>query len=53
MTAEFFCTENSYTRLILESIDDGVVVTDRSGRIVFLNSLAKQLTGWSGDSAPE
>jgi len=35
----------------LASIGDAVVVTDREGRINFLNPVAETLTGWSGDDA--
>ncbi len=35
----------------LESIDEGVITTDRDGRITFLNAEAERLTGWSGDEA--
>jgi PAS domain S-box-containing protein len=32
--------------VILMSIGDGVVVTDREGRVTMLNPVAEQLTGW-------
>ncbi len=32
---------------VLVSIADGVVVTDPEGRVVFLNPVAEQLSGWS------
>src|SRR5687767_2646391 len=34
-------------RTTLASIGDGVVVTDRAGRVLFLNAVAEQLTGWT------
>ena len=35
----------------LASIGDGVIVTDREGRITFLNAVAQNLTGWMNASA--
>lgn len=35
----------------LASIGDGVVVTDASGQITFLNPVAEILTGWTADAA--
>jgi PAS domain S-box-containing protein len=35
----------------LRSIGDAVIVTDSTGRIISLNAVAEQLTGWSGDEA--
>src|SRR5690606_5979087 len=37
----------------LESIGDGVLATDRSGHIRFMNGVASTLTGWSADEAKE
>ncbi|HET98261.1 MAG TPA: PAS domain-containing protein, partial [Desulfurivibrio alkaliphilus] len=33
--------------ITLQSIGDGVITTDRRGRIMMLNGVASQLTGWS------
>jgi len=33
-------------RVTLASIGDGVIVCDQAGRVVFLNAVAEQLTGW-------
>ena len=38
-------------RTTLESIGDGVVVTDAAARVVSLNAVAERLTGWSNDDA--
>jgi PAS domain S-box-containing protein len=35
----------------LSSIGDAVVATDAVGRVTFMNPVAGQLTGWSGDEA--
>jgi PAS domain S-box-containing protein len=35
----------------LESIGDGVIATDSEGRVVFLNRVAENLTGWRKDEA--
>jgi len=35
----------------LASIGDGVIVTDASGKVSFLNAEAERLTGWNGDEA--
>ena len=47
--AEFSARE--LAQVTIESIGDGVITTDRAGRIVYLNPVAEQLTGWSVDSA--
>ena len=44
---------NEKERLIvtLRSIGDGVIATDRSGRVVLVNSVAEELTGWRQEEA--
>ena len=38
-------------QVTLRSIGDGVITTDIQGKIVFLNTIAEKLTGWSNDEA--
>ncbi len=40
-------SEKERLRVTLESIADGVVTTDTSGRVMTLNRVAEELTGWS------
>jgi PAS domain S-box-containing protein len=43
--------QKEWFRVTLTSIGDGVIVTDKDGRIVFLNHEAERLTGWSSVEA--
>ena len=38
-------------QLTLDSIGDGVISTDREGRVTYLNPVAERMTGWSRDQA--
>ena len=38
-------------RVTLQSIGDGVIVTDAEGRVELLNPVAEALTGWTGEEA--
>jgi PAS domain S-box-containing protein len=38
-------------RVTLSSIGDGVIATDRQGRISFMNRIAEKLTGWNQEDA--
>ena len=42
---------SEYLHVTLTSIGDGVIVTDASGRVTLLNSVAEELTGWTNESA--
>jgi len=43
--------QRDWLDVVLSSIGDGVIATDRAGRIVLLNPVAEQLTGWTRESA--
>jgi PAS domain S-box-containing protein len=43
--------QGAWLRTTLASIGDGVITTDTQGRVSFLNSVARDLTGWSADAA--
>lgn len=40
-----------WLRVTLSSIGDGVITTDRHGRVTFLNPVAQTLTGWTQEQA--
>ncbi|MFC3608220.1 ammonium transporter [Stutzerimonas tarimensis] len=43
--------EKMLAQVTLASIGDGVITTDRAGRVQYLNPVAEALTGWSSDQA--
>jgi diguanylate cyclase (GGDEF)-like protein/PAS domain S-box-containing protein len=43
--------EKERAQVTLQSIGDGVITTDREGRIEYLNPVAEQLSGWRGAEA--
>ncbi len=43
--------ETGRLAVTLRSIGDGVIATDRSGKIVLINAVAEQLTGWKQHEA--
>jgi PAS domain S-box-containing protein len=49
LAAEMFVQRERF-RTALSSIADGVIVTDRSGKVVFLNAAAEKLTGWGQEA---
>ncbi|MDQ7031457.1 MAG: transporter substrate-binding domain-containing protein [Desulfonauticus sp.] len=42
---------NDRLNTILYSIGDGVIATDKHGKVILLNSIAEQLTGWKSEEA--
>jgi PAS domain S-box-containing protein len=50
-TREEHRLEAERLRTTLQSIGDGVVVTDAAARVVSLNAVAERLTGWSSEAA--
>ncbi|ADH87228.1 PAS domain S-box protein [Desulfurivibrio alkaliphilus] len=51
MAEQALANEKERLAITLQSIGDGVITTDRQGRIMLLNNLASQLTGWSAEEA--
>jgi diguanylate cyclase (GGDEF)-like protein/PAS domain S-box-containing protein len=49
--AEALFEEQERARVTLNSIGDAVMTSDVWGRVTYLNSVANELTGWSGDEA--
>lgn len=47
--AEFSARELAH--VTIESIGDGVITTDQTGRVTYLNPVAEHLTGWSNAEA--
>jgi Amt family ammonium transporter len=43
--------EKNLAEVTLASIGDGVITTDRAGRVQYLNPVAEQLTGWRSSDA--
>ena len=48
---EALVTSERRLSTILSSIGDGVIATDVSGNVTFMNAVAEKLTGWSIDKA--
>jgi PAS domain S-box-containing protein len=43
--------EKEHLRVTLKSIGDGVISTDNTGQVMYLNPVAEQLTGWPNSDA--
>lgn len=43
--------QKEWFRVTLASIGDGVIVTDREGRVIFMNEEAERLSGWTSVEA--
>lgn len=43
---EYLHNEKEQLRVTLHSIGDGVITTDNKGKVVMLNKIAEELTGW-------
>ncbi|MBI4793062.1 MAG: PAS domain S-box protein [Deltaproteobacteria bacterium] len=48
---EALAAEKERLAVTLRSIGDGVITTDTAGRVVMLNKVAEELTGWSQEQA--
>jgi PAS domain S-box-containing protein len=46
-SARAIAEQHELLQTTLASIGDGVITTDRDGRVTFLNAIAESLTGWS------
>jgi len=51
LAEEALSAEKERLAVTLRSIGDGVITTDTSGRVVLINKVAEQLTGWSQQEA--
>ncbi|HQY09383.1 MAG TPA: diguanylate cyclase [Burkholderiaceae bacterium] len=45
--AEQLALEHERSRVVLESVADAVIATDRAGRVDYMNPVASALTGWT------
>ncbi len=50
-TEEALAAERERLDVTLRSIGDGVIATDKEGRVVLVNKVAEELTGWTQEEA--
>jgi PAS domain S-box-containing protein len=43
--------KEDHYNIILSSIGEGVIITDKRGQVLYMNTRAQQLTGWGSDEA--
>lgn len=48
---EYLRRDRELTQIALQSIDEGVIRTDRQAKVDYMNPVAEQLTGWTLDEA--
>ncbi len=48
---EEIAEQRTWLQTTLSSIGDGVIATDLSGKVMFMNEVAESLTGWTEDAA--
>ncbi|MFW5743289.1 MAG: PAS domain S-box protein, partial [Spirochaetota bacterium] len=48
---QIIAAEKEWLNVTLQSVGDAVVATDVDGRVVVMNAVAEQLTGWKADEA--
>ena len=48
---ERLARDRSFLETLFNTIEDGVLVADREGKVIYLNAAASQLTGFNEDAA--
>jgi PAS domain S-box-containing protein len=43
--------QRQWLRITLSSIGDGLIATDKTGRVLFMNPMAEKITGWTAEEA--
>ena len=42
-----------HSDIILDCLGDGIITTDKDGKIIYMNSAAENITGWTSEDAEE